>query len=71
MKDWRSTVRAWKAQGYLPSQKTPSATDVWPTPAKEKAEEEDLMEKMLRNKAAKEDARRIAESEPAEEGGLW
>lgn len=72
MKDWRATVRAWKAQGYLPSQKTPSASDVWPTPAKEEPEEEDLMEKMLRNKAAKEEARRLAEGEPpTEEGGLW
>jgi hypothetical protein len=72
MKDWRATVRAWKAQGYLPSQKTPSASDAWPTPAKEEPEEEDLMEKMLRNKAAKEEARRLAEGEPpTEEGGLW
>jgi len=72
IKDWRATVRAWKAQGYLPSQKTPSASDVWPTPAKEEPEEEDLMEKMLRNKAAKEEARRLAEGEPpTEEGGLW
>jgi hypothetical protein len=71
MKDWRAVVRAWKAQGYLPSQKTPSASDVWPTITQEEPEEEDLMEKMLRNKAEKEADRRIAEGEPAEKGELW
>lgn len=77
MKDWRATVRAWKAQGYLPSQKTPSASDVWPTPPVPEVEEEDLMAKMLRNKSAKEEARRIAEGlepdefQPAPKGELW
>jgi hypothetical protein len=30
MKDWRATVRAWKAAGHMPSQKAPSASDTWP-----------------------------------------
>lgn len=77
IKDWRSTVRAWKAQGYLPSQKTPSASDMWPLAAKEQEPEEDLMEKLLRNRAAKEEARRISEGiepddlEPTPKGELW
>lgn len=75
IKDWRATVRAWKAQGYLPSQKTPSAADVWPTPPREESEEEDLMARMMRNKAAKEAAEREAAGEPPEtmEGSpkLW
>ncbi len=75
MKDWRATVRAWKAQGYLPSQKTPSASDVWPTPPRDEPEEEDLMARMMRNKAAKEAAEREAAGEPPEttEGSpeLW
>ena len=66
MKDWRATVRAWKAQGYLPSQKTPSASDLWPTPPREEPEEEDLMVRMMRNKAAKEAAEREAAGEPPE-----
>lgn len=73
MKDWRATVRAWKAQGYLPSQKTPLASDAWPTDSQACIEEEeDLMTRMLRNKAAKEEARRIAEGLPPDtaEGDL-
>lgn len=30
VKDWRAVVRAWKAQGYLPSQKTQLPSDIWP-----------------------------------------
>lgn len=77
IKDWRATVRAWKAQGYLPSQKTPSASDMWPLAPKEQEPEEDLMEKLLRNRAAKEEARRISEGiepddlEPTPKGDLW
>lgn len=31
IKDWRATVRSWKLQGYLPSQKSPSPSDCWPS----------------------------------------
>lgn len=27
IKDWKATIRSWKAQGYLPSQKNPKAAD--------------------------------------------
>lgn len=61
MKDWRAAVRAWKTQGYLPSQKTPSASDFWPTSPPPVVEEEDLMERLMRNRERKEAERRAAE----------
>lgn len=67
MKDWRATVRAWKAQGYLPSQKTPSTNDSWPVPPRdEEPEEENMMERLMRNRAKKEAERRGAEGEAPE-----
>jgi hypothetical protein len=76
MKDWRATVRAWKAQGYLPSQKTPSANDSWPVPPREEEpEEESMMDRLMRNREKKEAERRQAEGEAPEllppEAGQW
>ena len=62
IKDWKATIRAWKAQGFLPSQKNPSPSDHWPEPqAEAEAEPEiDLMAKLQANiakrKAAEEEA---------------
>lgn len=50
IKDWRATVRAWKAQGYLPSQKQLLQTDVWPEP-KHDEPDIDLMALMMENRA--------------------
>jgi hypothetical protein len=64
IKDWRATARAWKAQGYLPSQKTPSSADCWPSEPLPQVEEEDLMAKMLRRRAEEDAKRREAEGLP-------
>jgi hypothetical protein len=74
IKDWRATARAWKAQGYLPSQKTPSTSDCWPSEPAPQAEEEDLMAKMMRRRAEEESKRHAAEGEAPESTGgpeLW
>lgn len=74
IKNWQATIRAWKAQGYLPSQKSPSASDRWPSAQIQvEAEEEDLLAKMLRRKAEKEEQQRLAEGEPPEivDGESW
>lgn len=75
IKNWQATIRAWKAQGYLPSQKSPSASDCWPSAQiqVEAEEEEDLLAKMLRRKAEKEEQQRLAEGEPPEivDGDSW
>jgi len=52
---WKSTVRAWKASGYMPSQKSPSDYEAaWPTAkqSKPEPEEDDLMAQYLRLKEA-------------------
>lgn len=64
---WKSTVRAWKASGYMPSQKSPSDYEPeWPRAqsAAETApeEEDDLMAKLLRLKEA--EAREAAGDHP-------
>lgn len=64
---WKSTVRAWKASGYMPSQKSPSDYEPqWPKAqsAAETApeEEDDLMAKLLRHKEA--EAREAAGDHP-------
>lgn len=61
IKNWKATIRAWIAQGYLPSQKSPSASDCWPETVTEPPPEEDLWEKLLRNKAKRE-AEELAEA---------
>jgi len=75
MKDWKATIRAWKAQGYLPSQKNPSPSDCWPSDPVAAEEEEDLLAKMLRRQAEKIQEQRLAEGDPpepiAEEEGVW
>ena len=63
IKDWRAAVRTWKAQGYLPSQKTPSTSDCWPSVWVE-VEEEDMMARLMRNRELAEIERAIAEGEP-------
>ena len=48
---WKSTVRAWKSSGYMPSQKTPTDYEAdWPSakPAEAKPAEEDLLAKFYR-----------------------
>lgn len=71
IKDWRATVRSWKAQGYLPSQKQALPTDVWPEP---KSDEPDIdfMAIMLENraKAAAKEAE-LAESPTFTEDSTW
>lgn len=44
IKDWRMTVRSWKAQGYLPSQKQRLDTDYWPSDEPESTTEESELE---------------------------
>ena len=67
IKDWKATLRAWKAQGYLPSQKTPSASDFWPSePIDDEDEHEDLLAKMMRNKAKREQEELEAQGQPPE-----
>lgn len=68
IKDWRATLRAWKAQCYLPSQRTPSGSDCWPQeqlPA-QADDDDDLLARMLRNKAEKERAELEACGQPPE-----
>jgi hypothetical protein len=63
---WKSTVRAWKASGYMPSQKSPSDYEPeWPraqSAAETDPEEDDLMAKLLRLKEA--EAREAAGDHP-------
>jgi DNA-binding MarR family transcriptional regulator len=68
IKDWKATIRAWKAQGYLPSQKSPSPSDFWPSASVELEEEEheDLLAKLLRNKAKREQEELEAQGQPPE-----
>jgi hypothetical protein len=53
---WKSTVRAWKASGYMPSQKNPSDYEQgWPSEKLEtirEDESDDLMASFLRHKEA-------------------
>lgn len=44
IKNWRMTVRSWKAQRYLPSQKQRLDTDYWPSDEPEKPTEESELE---------------------------
>ena len=71
IKDWRATVRSWKAQGYLPSQKQALPTDVWPEPKSEEPDI-DLMALMLENraKAAAKEAE-FEEAPPSTEDSTW
>lgn len=61
IKDWRATARAWKAQGYFPSQKPNGQSQPWPKERDESAPEEvsefdkDYMA-ILRANIAKEEA---------------
>lgn len=63
IKDWKATIRAWKAQQYLPSQKQQLASDCWPEPISEPEPEVDLWEKLEANRA------KAAEREAAENAG--
>jgi len=73
IKDWRATVRAWKAQQYLPSQKQQLASDCWPEPAREEEPEIDLLERLELNraKAAAREAAENAEPEVSAEENEW
>jgi hypothetical protein len=68
IKDWKATIRAWKAQGFLPSQKNPSPSDHWPEPQVQADTEPeiDLMAKLQANiakrKAAEEESSAPPES---------
>jgi hypothetical protein len=53
IKDWKATIRAWKAQKFLPSQRTPSPDDKWPTEAPQPidwSEDDNLLAKLLAKK---------------------
>lgn len=68
IKDWKRTILAWKAQGYLPSQKTPSDLDSWPLDRQNEADElPDLLAIFNANKAKREaeEATFCQEPEPA------
>lgn len=65
IKNWKATIRAWIAQGYLPSQKSPSSSDYWPEPPAPQPPEDDMWQRLLRNKARKEAELRAEEGEPA------
>lgn len=68
IKDWKAAIRAWKAQGYLPSQKTPMPEDVWPQDASspESEPELDLMAVLMANQS-KDAAREAALAQPHDE----
>ena len=71
IRDWRATVRAWKAQGYLPSQKQSLPTDVWDDPRSDEPDI-DLMALMLENraKAAVKDAE-LSDEPSTTEDSTW
>jgi hypothetical protein len=73
IKDWKATIRSWKACGYLPSQKSPSASDCWPSETvQQPEEEEDLLAKWNRAQAeekAREDA--LCQEPESVNGGLF
>jgi hypothetical protein len=67
IKNWKATLRAWKTQGYLPSQKTPSPSDFWPSESIDEGEQqEDLLAKMMQNKAKREQEQLEAQGQPPE-----
>mgnify|MGYP000435038308 CR=1 FL=1 len=63
IKDWKATIRAWKAQQYLPSQKQQLASDCWPEPISDSEPEIDLMARLQAN-IAKSAAAEMAENTP-------
>ena len=67
IKDWKAVIRAWKAQGYLPTQKQQIAGDCWPEPQREPEPEIDLMALMMANKAKAEAREREAEGTPPDD----
>lgn len=68
IQDWRRTIQAWVAQGYMPSQKKLLDGDCWPVEADPSPHEEetDLMALLLANRA-KTAAREAALAEPHDE----
>lgn len=66
--DWQRTILAWKAQGYLPSQKKLLDSDCWPTDAvsSDPEPELDLMATLMANRA-KTAAREEALATPHDE----
>ena len=68
IKDWKATIRAWKAQQYLPSQKQQLASDCWPEPVSEPEPEIDLWEKLEANRAKAAEREAAENAEPDSTG---
>lgn len=68
IKNWQMTIRSWKAQGYMPSQKNPQPGDLWPLdePEGEQAYEPTPWERIQAKIKAAENAEPAPSEEPTD-----
>jgi len=68
IKNWQMTIRSWKAQGYMPSQKNPQPGDLWPLdePEGEQVYEPTPWERIQAKIKAAENAQPAPSEEPTD-----